>query len=139
MKQHRYEVSRKLWGFGNKIRDIDSEITNRNIFIGQAYNPTKAFAFDRMPSGKGTTSDVTANTVILVERYQDEVLKLIEAKEQMMNEFELYISDLEYRHKEILRLRYMNGYSIRKISFKVDYCEDYVKELLRNSQDKLNI
>ena len=137
MKKNRYEVSKKLWGYGNHIRDIETEIINRNISIGQAYNPLKACVIDRMPSGKGIPSDTTANTFFLVERYQNEVLKLIEEKEQTLKDFEDYISCLDYRHKEVLRLRYVNGLSILKISFKVGYAEGYVKQLLSQAQDKL--
>lgn len=138
MTDHRYKINKKLWQYANRIREIDEEIKIKNDTIRQAYNPLVARAIEGMPSGKGRISDATADTVLIIHRYQRELNALLHAKEKAIKYFEDYISPLKSQEKEILRLRYLQRYRIYKIPFKTNYSEPHVKRLLGHAWDTLN-
>lgn len=136
MKHNRYLVNRKLWGFANKISEYDNEISNRNIMIRQAYNPVQAVTIDGLPHGSDV-SDTTQSTVLLIERYQREKLRYIEAKERTLAEFEQYIGGLREQVKAVLRLRYLKARKPLQTAIQLGYSEVHVKRLLAEAQDKL--
>lgn len=136
MQPHRKRVSDKLWDFGNRLDDCEREIADNNTSINQLYNPLKATDYSGMPSGGGI-SDTTLETVAMIENYHKEVNNLVKLKEHIKAEFETYIEPLKHQHKEVIRLRYIEGLSPLKISFKTSYSEIHVKRLLGQSQDFL--
>jgi len=142
VKRERREVNIKLWEFANKIDRINIAIKNRDFSITQAHDPLMEVGVDGMPHAKGRVSDTTFAAVMLIERYQDEKVELIQQRDFVKAEFEAYIDSLTITEKDVVRLRYLGDdraktYSAKRIGDKLGYVEDYVKQLIARAQDKI--
>ena len=136
MKDHRREINRKLWEYGNRLDDCQRAINDCNMSINQLYNPLKATDYNGMPHGSGT-SDATLETVQMIENYTKERNCLVRHQDKIKQEFEEYISLLKHQQKEVVRLRYIEGLKHHQISRRTNYSIKNVEILIAKSQDIL--
>lgn len=135
--EHRKIVNQKLWDFANKLDKLNTDIKMCNMLIKDLENPLKAQTIDDMPKGDNGFNSTTENAVLQIERYNMQIQKAVADKENCIYEFNKYISPLKYQYQKVLRERYMNGMSIRKIGYILSYSEKHTERLLGQAQDFL--
>ena len=137
MQPHRKRVSDKLWQFGNDLDDCNRKIDENSRDIEQLYNPLKATCYDGMPHGS-ETSDITLETVAMIETKHWEVNLLSSQKDSIRIDFERYIEPLKHQQKVIIRLVYIDNIKpLWKVGNMAGYSERTVKRLLGDAQDSL--
>ncbi len=137
MKQERYRVSQRLWEFAKELSDLKLRIDFLKGLIRDLGDPLRASAIEEVPRRANGISDQTANAAGLIEKYQDEINRKTQRRDEVMQEFEAYIDPLTMAQKMILRHKYLEAMRPLQISFKMGYSEDHVKRLLGNAQDVL--
>ena len=137
MKQERYRVSQRLWEFAKELSDLKLRIDFLKGLIRDLGDPRRASAIEEVPRRTNGISDPTANAASLIEKYQDEINRTTQRRDEVMQEFEAYIDPLTMAQKMILRHKYLEAMTLRKIAFKMRYSEDHIKRLLGSAQDIL--
>ena len=137
MKQERYIVSKQLWKFAEELNDLKLRVNFLKGLIRDLGDPIRSSAIEEIPVRVSGISDPTSNATCLIEKYQDEINQKTQQRDEVMQEFEAYISPLTEVQKKILRYRYLETQRPLQISFKVGYSETHIKYLLGKAQDIL--
>jgi len=92
---------------------------------------TAPLRVDGGSSGSGYAQSTIENAVCNITDLENEILEEIKTLISIEQEIDAAINELvvDTRYKSILEMKYLNGYSWRKIGFKLYYSEDWVCRL----------
>jgi len=119
---------------GKHIKDLIAAKKDRILDWKLRAESITAPMGDRIDGGKNscsykesTVAKAVESIVDLQNEIQDEILELMHTEKEIGKAISALVSD--HRHRTVLEMRYLNGYSERAISFKLSYGEDWIYRL----------
>ena len=136
MKEHRHIISNKLRYYQQRIDELKTEIKNCKISIDDLRMPLRATSYDKEP-GKGENQSPVETAIIEIEKYERRIIRAEKEKDKCKNDFEKFISPLDYIHGSIIRYYYIDRLKAVQIGIKTNYSTDSIKRLIAEAQDIL--
>ena len=81
------------------------------------------------PKGKGNVSDSIASNYARLESLRSMYAKKLERLTKAADEFEAVIEELKPLERTVMRYRYMEALSFKKIAKKMKYSEQHIKNI----------
>lgn len=133
----RNQTRRLLWQWGmtlERIRKLEQERAGFRTMADDARRTLRSPNMSGMPKGGKTSdlSDVIVNALRETDMYEAQVQRInteIDAAIHLRNCIEDCVTQLPPIQERILTYRYVDGRSWRFIAMKLNYAEEYVKDI----------
>lgn len=133
----RNQTRRLLWQWGmtlERIRKLEQERAEFRDMADDARRTLRSPNLSGMPRGGKSSdlSDVVVNVLRVIDMYEEQVKRInseIDAAIRMRNCIEDCVAQLPPVQERVLTYRYVDGRSWRFIAMKMNYTEEYVKDI----------